>query len=121
MVATDLGKSGLALAMVGSLVEPRFCEIGSGSGANVPTIGSLVAGVGSRAEFSSRSIATQKEVQFTFDFGAPIMSGVNLTEFGMGPGSAQPLNDLWNREGFSPAVTFDGTNELQIQITYQVF
>ena len=46
------------------------------------------------------------------------MSGTALTEFGMFPSGTTSTGSLWNREGFA-GVNFDGTTELQVQITYK--
>lgn len=49
------------------------------------------------------------------------MSGISLTEFGLfdqASGTGFP-GSLWQREGFG-AITFDGTNELQILTSIEV-
>lgn len=120
MVATTYGKSGLALLMVGSANLPRYCEIGSGSGAAVAGLGSNVAAVGSRVSYSSRDISVAQEVVFSFDFNSVVMSGVNLREFGIGGSAARGSNDLWVREAF-PFIQFDGTNELSIDVNFDIF
>lgn len=120
MVATDYGKSGLALLMVGSANLPQWCEIGSGSGAAIAGLGSNVAPVGSRAFWIERDLTTNKQIGITFDFNSVQMSGVFLREFGVGGSQAVGSNDLWVREAF-PFVQFDGTNELEVEITFQIF
>lgn len=117
MVVTDYGLSGNALLLVGSISVPRYAAIGSGSGAEVTSLGSLIAEVGaSRLDFSTRDISVAQNVTYTYDFSSTSMSGVFLREFGMGGSQAKGTNDLWLREAFD-AVEFDGTNELQLQIT----
>jgi hypothetical protein len=64
--------------------------------------------------YTSRDISVQKEVTYVADFGANIMSGLSLREFGVKTSGGI----LWNREGFG-AVTFDGSIELQISVTFQ--
>jgi len=121
MPFSDYGKSGAALLMVGSGVIPQYLAIGSGSGANVGTLGSLVAEVlGSRIIWTSRDISTANQVAFQYDLGANVMSGITLTEFGIGGSIAKGTNDLWNREGFG-SVVFDGSLEAQFQIIYRTY
>lgn len=99
---------------------PQFLAIGSGSGAVVTALGSLAAEVGSRALYNGRDIGTSKKVTFTFSKSSVSMSGVNLTEFGIGAGSIIGVQDLWNREGFE-SLNFDGTIEAEFEIIYEVF
>lgn len=117
MVVTNFGRSGNTLLWCGSAEVPRYAAIGSGSGADVASLGSLIAEVGTtRLDYTSRDITTTQEMSWTFDFSSTTMSGVNLTEFGIGGSQAKGTNDLWLREAFG-SVAFDGTNELQLQIT----
>lgn len=121
MVFTDIGKSGVALA-IGSFASnrPQFLALGSGSGATLVTDVKLVSESGTRIGPTTIDNSTQKEVSYTIDYDSLKMSGLGLTEFGMFTESAANAGSLWNREGFS-IVTFDGTNELQVQLTYKVF
>jgi len=117
MVATTLGKSGTARLWSADGTRPTICVIGSGSGAVAITNIKLIHQVGS-STFTTTDLAVQKEVVFTTDFSSVFMSGINLREFGLSiTGSPQ---QTWNREGFA-AVNFDGSNELQVQVTYQIF
>lgn len=116
MVVTDFAISGNALLWTGSAEVPRFSAIGSGSGADVSTIGSLIAETQStRRDFTTRDISTAAQVDFQFDYNSVTMSGTDFREFGIGGSQAKGTNDLWIREAFD-AVTFDGTIELQLQI-----
>ena len=113
--------SGTALLLAGSALKPRFCAIGSGSGAEVATLGSLVAEVlTERLDHTSADISATNEVGWTFDYNSVTMSGVGLTEFGITGSQAKGTQDCYNREAFS-SITFDGTNELQINITFKTF
>ena len=113
--------SGLALLMAGSGAVPRYCAIGSGSGAEVVTLGSLIAEVlSARVDYTSRSIATAKQVNWVYDFGSTVMSGTNLREFGVGQSATKATNDLWARQAFT-SITFDGSNELQVDISFIIF
>lgn len=121
MVFVTTGKSGLALAL-GSFASnrPQYLALGSGSGADLVSVATLIAESGTRAIPTSTDISTAQEVTYTIDYNSLVMSGLSLTEFGMFTESAATTGSLWNREAFD-AINFDGTNELQIQLTYQVF
>ena len=122
MVISTFSKSGLALLMAGSADKPRFCAIGDGSGAEVTTLGSLIAESGTqRNDFTTREINITQRVTWLFDFSSTEMSGLALREYGIGAGSTVGVNDLWNREGLAAAIQFDGSNELQIEITFEIF
>lgn len=121
MSSTNYGKSGLALMITGSADQPQWFAIGSGSGTFVATVGSLFDEILSeRVIFSSRDSSTTQKVTLTFDRGSTTMSGVLLKEFGVGAGSTIDFQDLWMHEHFAQ-ITFDGTNELQVDITFEVF
>ena len=115
MVFLDDGRSGLALAFNNTMDIPNFCAIGSGSGTVTVSTSGLVHQVGSNT-FSSTDVTTVKQFTMTADFGATAMSGIDLREFGIGAGSGT----FFSAENF-PAVTFDGSNELQVQVTFEVF
>ena len=121
MTISDFGRSGLALLMSPSGTIPSFLAIGSGSGAEVATLGSLLAEVlSARTNFSTRDITVAREVSWIFDINSTSMSGIDLKEFGIGQVVTKGTNDLWNRESLV-SVTFDGTKELQVEIRFEVF
>jgi len=100
---------------------PTFLAIGSGSGTELITLGSLLAEVlAARTVFTTRDIATANETGWIFDNNSVTMSGVDLREFGIGQVVTKGTNDLWDREAFA-FVTFDGSNELQVEIRFEVF
>lgn len=122
MVMTDISLSGTAALLTGSTtLIPRFCAIGTGSMAESASVGSLATeALSERRNFSSRDDTTQRQVTWTFDYGAVEMSGTSLSEFGVASGSTIEVQDLWNIEEFASS-EFDGSNELQVQVTYQYF
>lgn len=117
MPITNIGQSGAMLRIGSNVGAPDYIGIGTGSAtASVNNTG-LVAH-SDRNQFSTRNFATQKKWTFTADWGSSEISGTNLKEFGV-----FVLNSggkLWQREGFAN-VAFDGTNELQIEITWEVY
>lgn len=118
IVFTQSGKSGTALLLVGSGGIPQFVGIGIGSGVVSSGNTVLITETGTRSWFSTRDSSIVNEVNWVFDYSSVEMSGVSLTEFGLFSGSQ--AGNLWLREGFQ-AVTFTGGNELQIDITVEVF
>ena len=121
MVFTTIGKSGTALA-IGTFASnrPQFLALGSGSGANAVGNVKLVAESGVRKIPTTTDITTANEINYIGDWNSLEMSGLIFTEFGMFTESGLSIGSLWNKEGFG-AVTFDGSNELQIQLKYEVF
>ena len=113
---TDTGRSGLALLMAGGGDAPDFIAIGSGSGLVAITNTALLA----ERDRNTAIVAsgTTQEVQFTANWTSTEISGTTLFEFGTF--SVVAGGSCWNREGFG-SIVFDGTNELQIQETFQIF
>ena len=121
MVMTNNSTSGTASLLTGSGAIPQWCAIGTGSVTESAAIGSLVTeSFSERRGYSLRDASISKEVSWTFDYGSIEMSGITLGEFGVGTGSTIGVQDLWNRENI-PGTEFDGSNELQIQVTYRYF
>lgn len=118
MVFTTVGVSGVAWLLGGYGSQPTHVGIGSGSGAVSINNTGLVAHTDRNAITGSADISVLRTTGFTADFNSVEMSGTNLREFGLFNLSSG--GTLWQREGFA-AVNFDGTNELQIIITLEVF
>ena len=96
----------------------QYFAIGSGSGTAAITNVTLQNETGSRATITgSPNFATARKVTFQGDYNSVQMSGISLREFGLLASGASLTGSVWAREAFS-AVTFDGTQELQI--TYSV-
>ncbi len=116
---TDIGKSGLALLLGPSGTRPVSVALGSGSGA-VSVSDVKLVNENLRQNFNSTNISVAKEILFITDFTATAMSGLDMREFGVFSFSADNTGSNWNREGFT-AITFDGTNELALEISFQIF
>lgn len=115
MVFTDVGRSGLALAFAGSMTKPNHICIGTGSGAITVSRTDLITQAGSTT-FTSTSMATLKEFNLVADFGATTLSGLTLREFGVKSSDGT----LWEIEALSD-IACDGTIEVEIDVTFQVF
>jgi len=116
MGITNYGLSGLALTgLTGSGTPPRWMTIGSGSGTFVVTQSGLINEyTNQRKIYTARDVTTQKQVTWTFDWNSVQMSGLTFSEFGMFSNSSG--GNIWDRHTLG-SVTFDGTTELQIQLS----
>ena len=119
VVATTAGAELLALRLGSNIPALGWMAIGSGSGTAAVGNKALVAET-DRNAFSSLDYSTARKMLMTADFSSVEMSGTNLREFGAGNFAGAATGSLWNREGF-PSISFDGSNELQIQLTYEVY
>ena len=118
MGITTYGLSGNALLLGPSGTRPAYLSIGSGSGIfNSTQSGLIYEYPNTRVAFASTDISTAREITWTSDFSAITMSGLTLREFGISAESSG--GTIWNREAFA-GVSFTGTQELQVQITFQI-
>jgi len=97
----------------------QYFAIGSGSGTALVTNVTLAAESGVRVAITgSPDFTTVRKVTFTGDYNSTQLSGLNLTEFGLFASGAQLIGSTYLREAFT-AVTFDGTNELNLNATIE--
>lgn len=114
----ERAKEETALLWIGSRALPTFATLGSGSGTFNTSQSGLIADLGKPALYTNIISGTSKEITWTCDWGATTLSGIQVREFGFGVGSSG--NGIWNRETCN-TINFDGSNELQLQITYQTY
>ena len=122
MVATEVGKSGLILAFSGTMQIPDQIYIGDGSLAVSVDLTGL-ANVYEGNPITDRSFPANKQITLEANFGAAQLSGNTLGEFGAVTSGATLASGLtlWNYENVQPNLSFDGTVETQIQITFETF
>ena len=120
MVFTTTGFSGVQVA-IGSVSSnrPQYMAIGSGSGTAAVSNVALVYETDRRVP-TSISLATTNKIKYIADWNSVEMSGTNLKEFAMFTDSMADTGSCWNREGFG-GIDFNGANELQIQLTYEIY
>ena len=119
MVITNLGKNKIALFVGGSTTTPpAYFAIGSGSGTAAVTDTALIHAVDGQA-FTSTDVDTSQKVTWQGDWSSNEMSGIQLREFGVKV-EAGTTGSVWSRTAF-PALTFDGTNELRIEETIEIY
>lgn len=122
MVFNNYGLSGAAVRIGGTGLPPRFGTIGDGSGTRSAAIGSLFSESGaSRRDFTgSIDYSTTNIAKWRFDYGSQEMSGIQLSEIGIASGSTAGVQDIWFDDGFA-SLTFDGTNELVLEIGLRTY
>jgi hypothetical protein len=117
---TNIGRSGLALAFCGSMTIPTMMDIGTGSAAMSVTRSGLVTPAAT-AFYTTRDMSTSTEANWTYDFSSVTMSGLAFKEFGLRTsGGGLGSGNFFNVDNVT-SLTYDGTNELQIQLTYKIY
>jgi hypothetical protein len=115
MVVTEIGRSGDALNLTVSGTRPTYMSVGVGS----KTETRYVTNMGSewvRLPFTTTDISTAQQVTWTADFSSVIMSGATFREFALQTGS--PGQEPWHYVNLGDSITFDGSNELRIELTW---
>ena len=119
MVITNFGKERAAVRLGSNVSFPTHFAIGIGSttaaGSNI-ALGSEV----DRQIFTSFDATTAQKIAYQGDWNSNEMSGIQLAEIGIVTSGATEVGSIWSRTAFTP-LTFDGTNELQIEETWEVY
>jgi hypothetical protein len=116
----NYAKQRIAMLIGGSIsVSPSYFMIGSGSGAVLATQTSLFNSI-DRQLSTSINKDTAYKTKWTGDWNSLEMSGIQLREFGITISGTGTTGSMWSRIGF-PAINFDGTNELRIEETWEVY
>ena len=120
MVVTNYARERVALFIGNSGPSPpTFFIIGSGSGTSSITQTELIAPTDKQAVTATTYPAVQK-VTRQGDWNSVEISGLDLKEFGIVGSEAGLAGSVWSRTSI-PSVAFDGTNELRIETTWEVF
>ena len=109
--------------LLGSPISNMYISavgIGSGSGIASATDVTLFSEVKRNMITGSPDFSTAQKVTFTADFNSVQMSGIAFSEFGLFASGPISVGSLWQHEAFGSQI-FDGTNELQIQSTLEVW
>ena len=115
------GKTRTALWLAGSTTTPpSYFMLGSGSGTTIATQVELLH-PWDRQENTSINGSTAYKVKYTGDWNSIEMSGNQLREWGMCLNEATTTGSMWSRTAMPNAITFDGTTELRIEETWEVF
>lgn|SRR3990167_8820776 len=122
MPFTNYGAQALAWAL-GSQIPVSFIShgaVGTGSGTAAVTNLTLITETDRNPLTGSASFTESRKAAFQVDFSTVEMSGTQLREFGFLASGAANMGSVWFREAFPTAITFDGTNELQITLAMEV-
>jgi len=119
MVITTIGKSGTALILAGQGAAPNYIALGNGSGTELASLSGLYNEIsGTRKELTTATSNNLRKVTWTGDWSSVEMSGLDLLEFGLFTGSAG--NQLWHYVNLGNGINFDGSNELRVEITWEI-
>lgn len=101
---------------------PFLQFVGVGTGSSIAASGTdtqLTTETGTRIAFTTTNFATAGSFNFTTFYNSVQLSGMSLLEFGVFSGSEG--GSVWLRENFTPAITFTGEQELELDITISTF
>ena len=114
-------KRNTALFLAGSTTTPpTFFMIGSGSGTAIATQTELISAWDKQAT-TSVDDDTSYKVKWTGDWNSVTMSGNGLQEWGMLVSGGGLTGSMWSRTSMPTQVNFDGTAELRIEETWEVY
>jgi len=127
MTITNWGKQRIALWLAGSSsTYPSYLMIGSGSGTVAATQTELIYPADRQAITSVNGSISYK-VKWIGDWNSVELSGLDpvngfhFTEWAMCINETDLTGSIWSRTAMPTAVVFDGTTELRIQETWEVF
>ncbi len=121
MVVLNWAKTRTALFFTGSHTDyPTYYMIGSGSGTVASTQTELFNPY-DRQAITAVTGDTAFKVKWTGDWNSVEMSGLTLREFGMCINEATTTGSMWSKTVIPNALEFDGTAELRIEETWEVF
>jgi len=116
----DYTKRNMALWLAGSTTDyPTYMMIGSGSGTAISSQSALIA-PRDRQLCTGVSGTTKYKIAFQGDWTCAEVSGTKLTEFGVCVSGSTTTGSMWSRTSL-PSITFDGTNELQVQENWEIY
>jgi len=120
MVFNNFGKNRITLLMGGSIAENiDYFMIGTGSATVSVTQDSLITAT-DRQLTTDVTYPSLQKIKLQGDWNSVEMSGTQLTEFGVTISGTGTTGSIWSRSQI-PSLTFDGTNELRIEETIEVF
>ena len=120
MVITNYCAQAIVWALGSNIpINVGAVEVGYGSGAPAVTDVTLINGSLRMPLTGSPNFTQPRIVTFQGDFNAMQLSGLSMKELGLFMSGALLNGSAYAHEGFN-AVTFDGTNELQVSYSMQV-
>jgi hypothetical protein len=117
MTITNTGKDYISKIIAGSGTIPNYCAVGSGSGTATASSSGLLSEF-DRNTITSIDYTTTRKITYSTDFSSVEMSGLNLREISINHLSSG--GQAFSVDRFQ-AVEFDGSNEAQIEVTWEFF
>jgi hypothetical protein len=116
----NYAKTQAALLLAGSNgVIPTYFMIGIGSGTILPTQSGLFS-PSDKNLLTSVDASVPRKITYIGDWSSVELSGLTISEWGI-TGSAIGVAGSAYSETVFGGIAFDGTNELQIQETWEVY
>ena len=120
MVVTNYTRNQMSLLLGGSASNyVEYFIIGSGSGTASASDTALEYAVDRQAVTAVTYPATQV-ASWQGDWNSVEMSGIQLQQFGMITSGAGVTGSVWSKTSLPP-LTFDGTNELRVEESWEVY
>ena len=120
MVVTNYARNQISLFVGGSATNfVDYFIIGSGSG-TASASDTALAAASDRQAVTSVSYPLNQKVKLQGDWNSVEMSGIQLRQFGVITSGTGITGSVWSKTSL-PALTFDGTNELRIEETWEVY
>lgn len=119
-VITNYARNRTALLIGGSTtIVPSGMMIGTGSSTVSVTDTTLTTASDRQAFTSIPTFPTSTSINFQSDWNSVEMSGTSLTEFGIAGSGVGTNGSMWSIH-VTPAIVFDGTNELRVEEVWEI-
>lgn len=116
----NYAKQQAALLLAGSNgVVPSYMMIGTGSGTITSSSTELFSAVDKNA-FTTIDASVPYKISYSSDWSSIEMSGLTISEWGISTSGTGTTGSIYSHSVFG-GIVFDGTNELQIQETWEVY
>lgn len=120
MVITNYGLTQIAIRLGSNVPAIAYCGIGTGS-QTVSTSTIALANETDRNFRSNLDLGVPKQVGIETDFSTIEMSGTQLREFGTFSASGISTGSCWQVAQLNAPISFDGTNELKVVVSFTVY
>ena len=118
---TNWTKTRIALYLTGSHSDyPTYYMIGSGSGTVSATQTELLY-PWDRQALTVAVGSTSYKAKYIGDWNSIEMSGNDLREWGMCVSGVILTGSIWSRSAMPNVISFDGTTELRIEETWEIY
>lgn len=120
MVFTNYSKNRLTLALGGSFIGSVGQMLISTGSSTILSGNTTLTNTVDRQTATSIIYPTSNTITWQFDWASPEVLGYGLKEFGLITSGGGLTGSVWSIDVI-PNIDFDGTNELRIEYTGEVF